>query len=64
MINNETLVIRCLEIEAIVKEMVMRGINDNDSLVKAVNKKYQPLTEFEMETYSESIIYAKLGVLN
>jgi hypothetical protein len=53
-----------MAIEEMVRDMVLRGTIDNESLTKAVDNKYRPQTEFEMEMYSESIIYAKLGVLN
>lgn len=64
MTTNETMFIKCMAIEEMVRDMVLRGIIDNKSLTKAVDNKYRPQTEFEMEMYSESIIYAKLGVLN
>lgn len=62
--NNPTLVTNCLQIEAMVRIMVMKGIDDNESLVEAVDSVYHPKTELEQEMYSEAIIYAKQGVLN
>jgi hypothetical protein len=54
----------CLMVEAFVKDMVLRGITDNEKIVKEVNDVFYPTTAEEMEMYSEAIIYAKLGVLN
>jgi hypothetical protein len=51
-------------VEAFVKDMVLRGITDNEKIVKEVNDVFYPTTAEEMEMYSEAIIYAKLGVLN
>ena len=56
--------VRCLTIEAMVKTMVMKGITDNEKLVAAVDELYHPENDFEMEHYSEAIIYAKYSVLN
>lgn len=64
MVTNETMFMRCMVIEEMVRDMVLRGVSDNRLLIKAVDEKYKPQSEFEMEMYSESIIYAKLGVLN
>jgi hypothetical protein len=44
--------------------MVMKGINDNEALVAAVDISFHPETDEEQELYSEAIIYAKQGVLN
>ena len=44
--------------------MVLKGIDKNKELVDAVDKKYHPTSEWEMEMFSEAIIYAKQGVLN
>ena len=55
---------KCMEIEAMVTSMVMCGIVDNRKLVEAVDAKYHPANEWEMEMYSEAIIYAKQAVLN
>jgi hypothetical protein len=64
MVTNETMFMKCMVIEEMVRDMVLRGVSDNRLLIKAVDEKYKPQSEFEMEMYSESIIYAKLGVLN
>ena len=62
--NNEQIQLNCLLIEALVKAMVIKGTTDNEKLVAAVDELYPPMSEWEMEVYSEAIIYAKLGVLN
>jgi hypothetical protein len=53
-----------MAIEELVRSMVMRGIDDNSKLVAAVDKEFHPQNAWEMELYSEAIIYAKQGVLN
>jgi hypothetical protein len=62
--NNEQIQLNCLLIEALVKTMVIEGTTDTKKLVTAVDQLYPPASEWEMEVYSEAIIYAKLGVLN
>jgi hypothetical protein len=62
--NNEQIHLNCLLIEALVKTMVIEGTTNNEKLVAAVDQLYPPASEWEMEVYSEAIIYAKLGVLN
>jgi hypothetical protein len=47
-----------------VKTLVMQGITDNEQLVAAVDFQYQPKNNFEMEMYSEAIVYAKFSILN
>ena len=64
MTSNAEMYQKCIEIEAMVRVMVMKGINDNRKLVEAVDEKYHPTTEWEQEMFSEAIIYAKQGVLN
>jgi hypothetical protein len=64
MTANPELFMRCLQVEALVRIMVMKGINDNEALVAAVDASFCPETEEEQELYSEAIIYAKRGVLN
>jgi hypothetical protein len=64
MINNIELDMKCLLIEDLVRSMVLSGVTNNQQLVDAVGKQYYPTNEFEMEMYSEAIIYGKLGVLN
>ena len=56
--------LRCINIEAIVKDMVLHGTTDNEKLVEAINTMYPPDTPEEMEAYSEAIIYAKFSILN
>jgi hypothetical protein len=64
MTANPELFMRCLQVEALVRIMVMKGINDNEALVAAVDASFCPETDEEQELYSEAIIYAKQGVLN
>jgi len=64
MTANPELFMRCLQVEALVRIMVMKGINDNEALVAAVDISFHPETEEEQELYSEAIINAKQGVLN
>jgi hypothetical protein len=62
--TNIELDMKCLQIEDLVRGMVMCGCDDLEKLVAAVDAHYTPTNEFEMEMYSEAIIYGKLGVLN
>jgi hypothetical protein len=64
MATNAEMYQKCMEIEAMITSMVVCGITDNKKLVEAVNAKFTPKTEWEMELYSEAIIYAKQAVLN
>jgi hypothetical protein len=64
MTTNSELELKCLQIEAMVRVMVMKGITDNRKLVDAVSINYPPLSAWEQEMFSEAIIYAKYGVLN
>jgi len=64
MTSNVEMYMKCLQIEEMVRIMVMKGINDNRKLVEAVDEKYPPTSEWEQEIFSEAIIYAKQGVLN
>lgn len=63
-VSEETMYLRCIAIETMVKDMVLRGTTDNEKLVEAVDSVYRPETEEEMERYSEAIIYAKYSILN
>ena len=63
-VTNAQLTLNCLAIEEIVRASVIRGVNEPDKLVAMVDQYYHPKTEWEMEIYSEAIIYARLGVLN
>jgi hypothetical protein len=62
--DNKDLYFNCLQIEAMVKTLVIQGITDNEELVAAVDFRFQPKNEWEMEHYSEAIIYAKYSILN
>jgi len=64
MITNATLDLKCLVIEELIRSKVLRGTTDMKTLIAEVDNLYPPQTEFEMEIFSEAIIYAKLGVLN
>jgi len=64
MITEEQMYVRCLTIEALVKDMVLKGTTDAASLVEAVDAMFKPDTAEEMERYSEAIIYAKYSILN
>ena len=63
-VSEEMMYVRCLAIEAMVRDMVMKGTTNNGELVEAVDNVFRPDTADEMEKYSEAIIYAKYGVLN
>jgi hypothetical protein len=63
-LSSDQMNVRCLLIEALVKSMVLKGITDNAKLIQAVDDMFRPETIDEMERYSESIIFAKLGTLN
>ena len=63
-VSEEQMYVRCLTIEALVKELVLKGTTDNESLVEAIDAIYQPETNEEMEKYSEAIVYAKYSILN
>lgn len=55
--------VKCLEVENWTRAMVMRGATRQE-IVDKIDELYEPLTDEEMEAYSEAIIYARLGVLN
>jgi type II restriction/modification system DNA methylase subunit YeeA len=63
-VSEEMMYLRCMTIESMVREMVMKGTTDNELLVTVVDNLFPPDTDEEMEKYSEAIIYAKYGVLN
>jgi hypothetical protein len=63
-VSEEQMYVRCLIIESLIREMVLKGTMDNELLVKAVDNIFPPDTTEEMERYSEAIIYAKHSVLN
>lgn len=64
MTTNTEMTLKCLQIEEMVRNMVIRGIDANRKLVEAVDKEYHPTTAWEQEMFSEAIIYAKHAVLN
>ena len=64
MITNNEMHSKCLQIEDVVRTMVLSGKDNLKDLVDAVDDVYHPQNQFEMEMYSEAIIYAKYGVLN
>ncbi len=64
MTTNAEMYMKCMQIESMVRTMVIKGINDNSKLVEAVDNLYHPTNEWEMEIFSEAIIYAKQSVLN
>jgi len=64
MVTNAEMYMKCMQIEAMVKSMVVKGISDNQKLVEAVDELYHPTNEWEMEMFSEAIIYAKQSILN
>jgi hypothetical protein len=51
-------------IEYAVKEAVMRGMTSTKELVAKIDEIYEPETQFEMEMYSEAIVYARSAMLN
>ena len=63
-VSEEQMYLRCMTIETMVREMVLKGVTDNESIVETINNVFRPETNDEMEQYSEAIIYAKFGVLN
>lgn len=63
-VSKEMMYLRCMAIESMVKDLVLRGTTDNEKLVKAVDEMFPPETNEEMEAYSEAIIYAKYSILN
>ena len=56
--------LNCMMIEELVRSLLMRGITDNDNLVAAVDRAFQPQDNWEMEMYSDAILYAKYATLN
>jgi len=64
MTTNTEMYMKCMQIEALVSSLVLSGITDNRKLVAAVDNKFHPTNEWEMEMFSEAIIYAKQATLN
>jgi hypothetical protein len=56
--------LNCMMIEELVRSLLMRGIKDNDNLVAAVDSAFRPQDNWEMEMYSDAILYAKYATLN
>jgi hypothetical protein len=56
--------LNCMMIEELVKSLLMKGISDNEDLVAAVDSAFQPQDNWEMEMYSDAILYAKYATLN
>ena len=56
--------LNCMMIEELVRSLLMRGIKDNDNLVAAVDRAFKPQDNWEMEMYSDAILYAKYATLN
>lgn len=55
---------KCMQIENMVKMMVLGGESDNYALVEAVDEVFSPQNPKEQEMFSEAIIYAKFSILN
>lgn len=62
--SNTEIQLNCFLIEAMVRELVLRGTTNNEELVAAVGDRFNPKNEWEMEVYSEAIIFAKHSVMN
>lgn len=56
--------LNCMMIESLVRELLIKGVHDNENLVAAVDAAFQPQDEWEMEMYSDAILYAKYSTLN
>jgi hypothetical protein len=56
--------VNCMMIENLVRSMLMKGVYDNETLVSAVDEAFQPQDDWEMEMYSDAILYAKYSALN
>jgi len=55
--------IKCLEVENWTRALTLRG-ESREEIVARIDEMYEPETLDEMEAYSESILFARLGVLN
>ena len=62
--SNAEITLNRLMIEKIVQSMVVRGETRTEELVAEIDARYQPESQFEMEEYSEAILYGKYSVLN
>jgi hypothetical protein len=56
--------LNCIMIENLVRSLTIKGISNNEDLVAAVDTAFHPENEWEMEMYSDAILYAKYSVLN
>lgn len=56
--------LNCMMIEGLVRELLMKGVHDNENLVAVVDAAFHPQDEWEMEMYSDAILYAKYSTLN
>jgi hypothetical protein len=56
--------LNCIMIENLVRSLTIKGISNNEDLVSAVDTAFHPENEWEMEMYSDAILYAKYSVLN
>ncbi len=61
---NQDLYIKLLQAEVLVRVLVMKGFDNNEQLIEAIDNQFHPKTEQEQEMFSEAILYAKYGVLN
>ena len=56
--------LNCMMIEELVRSLLVKGISDNENLVAAVDSAFQPQDNWEMEMYSDAILYSKYATLN
>jgi len=56
--------LNCMMIEELVRSLLIKGISDNENLVAAVDSAFHPQDNWEMEMYSDAILYAKYATLN
>ena len=62
--GNADIYLNCMLIEDLVKSLVVQGITNNEELIEAVDVQFHPENEWEMEIYSEAVLYAKYAILN
>ena len=62
--SNTEIQLNCFLIEAMVKELVVKGTTNNEELVAAVSDQFNPKNDWEREVYSEAILFAKYSILN
>jgi hypothetical protein len=62
--SNTEIYLNRLLIEQMVREMVLKGESNNENIVANVDVIFHPESQFEMEEYSEAILYGKYSVLN